>query len=349
MEVGSKTRVLVCVIALFATTTAAAQPSVSGAATVQFERGRTLMKDGKYKEACAAFAQSQKLDPQNGTLYNMAGCYMKLGKLATAWATYHELAKSDSNVKRRADSAKREKELEPRLSKLLIEVDGNPPGLVVTMDGLDVTGLVNAPTPVDLGTYQIEGKASGRPDARAIAKVVDERKTVKVSLDFDDNPDPGHVVKEPVVKRTTPVDTTVDRTADRSVERPDRRDATEPAPKSKRRTYGVVSMVGGGALIATGLFFGKQAGSKWDEAKTLCGSDLACENPADVERGNALADSAKSKANLATVLVISGGVGVAIGAVLYFKAPSATSSRTALRLTPGAGDALAGVTLGGHF
>ncbi len=313
---------LACAIVLASSTPAAAQPSTSAAATVQFERGRELMKEGKYADACGAFSQSQKLDPQNGTLYNLAGCYAKLGKLATAWAAYHELAKSDSNVKRRADSAKREQELESRLSKLVIEAEAVD-GLVVTMDGVDVTGLVNMTTPVDLGSYKITASAPGHEDVRVTARVDDEARTVTINLDLRK---PGERPREK--QRTREV---------------------EPVAGSNRRTYALVSLGAGTALFATSLIFGRLAGSKWDEAKAVCGDDLQCEDPIELMRGNELAATAQSRANVATGLAIGGGIAVAVGAVLYLTAPSKQSGRSALRVSPGSGAALAGVTIGGQF
>ncbi|HEX2686885.1 MAG TPA: choice-of-anchor D domain-containing protein, partial [Kofleriaceae bacterium] len=75
------------------------------AAEETFTQGRELLKQGKYAEACTAFEQSQRLDPQFGTQYNIAGCYEKTGKLATAWNLYRALARSDTNPTRRSKSA----------------------------------------------------------------------------------------------------------------------------------------------------------------------------------------------------------------------------------------------------
>src|SRR5262249_57224143 len=61
---------------------AAAQPSATSApAIAEFDRGRALAKDGQWAEACAAFARSEKLEAAFGTLYNLAGCYVHVGKL----------------------------------------------------------------------------------------------------------------------------------------------------------------------------------------------------------------------------------------------------------------------------
>jgi Flp pilus assembly protein TadD len=77
------------------------------------------MKEKNYPEACAAFERSQKLDPQWGTLYNLATCYAQSDRLASAWVAYRELAQRDTNPARRKDAAQKAKDLEKRLPRLL--------------------------------------------------------------------------------------------------------------------------------------------------------------------------------------------------------------------------------------
>src|SRR5208283_1046759 len=71
----------------------AQSPTTGGdkvASQALFEDARKLLVEGKYAEACPKFADSQRLDPSPSTLLNLANCWERSGKAATAWATYRE-------------------------------------------------------------------------------------------------------------------------------------------------------------------------------------------------------------------------------------------------------------------
>jgi len=55
-----------------------------------FKRGKKLLSEKKYAEACAAFEDSDRLDPGIGTKLNVARCYQEWGRLATAWRWYSD-------------------------------------------------------------------------------------------------------------------------------------------------------------------------------------------------------------------------------------------------------------------
>src|SRR5258706_6398517 len=88
-----------------------------------FAEARKLLDAGKYAEACQRLADSQKLDPGVGTLLNLAQCYEKMGRTATAWATYHEAAaaaRANGQMYREQKAARAADGLVPNLSQLTL-------------------------------------------------------------------------------------------------------------------------------------------------------------------------------------------------------------------------------------
>lgn len=325
---------------------ASAQPSSAGAgATAQFDKGRALMKEKKYADACTAFERSQKLEPQPGTLYNLALCYVEIGKLATAWASFRELAVKDPNPARRKASDKQASTLAKRMPKLVLRAPNAPTGLVVKMNGVDVSGVVGTDTPVDLGTHAIEATAPRFNRFTTTAKITQESKTVTVELALvpigDSRPVDRVPVKPPVEpsRLPDPIQPVAGRQTD-----------TPATPRSTRRRNAAIVGVTGGALLVTGVVFGRLAAAKWDEAKDFCGDDLMCNNATELEAGNQLVSDARLRANISTGLVIGGVVTMGIASYLWLTAPRADArSPRALRITPSVEQERIGLVVDGRF
>jgi hypothetical protein len=146
------------------------------------------MDAGKSEEACPKLEESQRLDPGTGTLWHLARCYQETGRLATAWATFHEVAQE---AKRLGDSAKvkaaldRAKQLEPKLHKLRIEVpeESRVDGLVITRGGVKVgKGAWGAAVPVDTGELLVEARAPGYESFHKVVKVAGNSRDHKLTL-----------------------------------------------------------------------------------------------------------------------------------------------------------------------
>ena len=302
------------------------------AADEAFKKGRELLKASKYAEACVQFEQSQALDPALGTLFNIAQCDERIGKLATALSAYREVISKDTNQTRRQTASDNAGNLEPRVPKLVVNV--NVPAaakhVIITLDG---KRTIEPGTPVllDMGTYAIDVHADGMAEFTTQAKIADEGKTVTIAAKLV--PGTPDVIVKPVEhheKPTKPVDPHAP--------------TVEPAPRSHRKLYGIAAMAAGGAGILTGVIFGGLASSKWSEAKAVCGG-TTCTSQADADRASVLGDQASSKANLSTGLVIAGGVIAAVGVVLYVTAPSEHAVAVSARASGDGGS----VTLSGRF
>lgn len=135
-------------------------------ATQLFSDAQKLMAQGNYPAACGKFHESQRLDPELGTLLHLADCYQKTGKTASAWAAFNEGAQiaAKRGDKRARIARQRAAALEAKLAHLTIQVSGGgAAGLQVRLDG-EVIGrpVWNTSVPADPGPHTIDVTATGR-------------------------------------------------------------------------------------------------------------------------------------------------------------------------------------------
>lgn len=131
-----------------------------------FNLGRALMASARYAEACPKFEESLRLDPGMGTRFNLAYCWEHIGRSASAWALYLDVAAEA----RAAGLGEREqiarnlaRELEPRLSYLVVAVDAPAAGQEVARDGVLLGRAAwGVPTPVDPGIHVVRASAPGK-------------------------------------------------------------------------------------------------------------------------------------------------------------------------------------------
>ncbi|WP_437805522.1 hypothetical protein [Sorangium sp. So ce1078] len=139
----------------------------TAAAQALFDAARQLMAQGKYADACPKLEESQRLDPGIGTRFNLAACYEQLGRTASAWSTFLDVAgaaKAAGQVEREKVARQRATALEPRLIRLTITAPADAPAdLQVKRDGAPVgRAQWGMPVPVDPGKHTIEAAAAGR-------------------------------------------------------------------------------------------------------------------------------------------------------------------------------------------
>src|SRR6187399_440459 len=147
---------------------AAAEASASDKASAEalFDAALRAMKEGRYAEACPKLENSQRIDPGVGTLLYLGECYEKLGRTASAWATFREAAseaEASGQTKRAKAARDRIAKLEPQLAYLTIEVaeaTRGLSGLKIRRDGADTgLGIIGASVPADPGPSKVEVSA----------------------------------------------------------------------------------------------------------------------------------------------------------------------------------------------
>jgi len=332
---------LVVVLATLPAAVAAAQSSSGDKAAADhlFDEGKRLLAAGDTTQACAKFETSLKLFDQLGTRLNLADCYEKAGRTASAWAEFREAASlATKRGDRRARFARdRADALQPKLVKLAIVVPpaSRVPGLELRRNGVAVPAeLFDTPVPVDPGKYAVEAAAAGHKPWSSTVDASAAGGELKIEVPKLEAlpappPDPAkgakrvekdRVAAEPEPAAVKPADEPVD-------------------PAARRRRRHVISYAVGGAglaAIGVGTAFGVMARSKWNQAGSHC-ADNVCD-----ATGAKINADARSLGNTGTII---GGVGVAAAAaavVIYLTAPSAQTAveHTSLRLLPGGGGAV---------
>ncbi len=278
---------------------ALAQPA--SPAEAAFARGKEALTVGRYAEACAAFEDSQRLDPQPTTQFNIALCDEQLGKLASALAIYTELVDHDDTPTRRAKSADMLGQLSVRVPRLAIKVADPRPGIEITVNGVRALDWSNLP--IDLGTSHVVARAPGAAEWSGDVSVKSEGQRVAMTITF------GSGEGAPVIERTDPPE--------------------EPAPLiddssalSSRKKLGLVMIVGGGLAVGAGTTFALLARSAWHDAKEVCGG-TSCATQAQLEAGQVFVDRARARGTIATALVVAGGLVAAGGVIVWITAPKA--------------------------
>jgi hypothetical protein len=165
------------------------QPSPADRAAAQalFDEGRELMEQGRPADACPRFEESARLEPGLGTRFHLATCYEALGKLASAHTLFLEVAAeagARNQPARQKVARERAEAVEPRLSRLTIEVPFSPsPALRIERDG---TAVGNAqwglPIPVDPGAHHIAASAPGYEPWSAEVDVPEEPGVTRVNV-----------------------------------------------------------------------------------------------------------------------------------------------------------------------
>jgi hypothetical protein len=305
---------------------AGAQPASGNdrvAAEALFDEGRTLVAAGKIAEACPKFADSQRLDPSPSTLLNLASCWEKLGRTATAWVTYREAA-SASHAVGRADyvaTAQRHADaLAPRLARVTVDVSHPVEGLELRRDGMVVSSVEwGQAIPVDPGTHTFQARAPGHAEW-TVATVAQEGSLVTVTVP------PLEALPAPALPPATvpapPPPATSPTTA--AAEAPPR-----AVGESSLRTTGLVIASAGVAGLVVGGTFAAFAKARYDTSLKNCeeNNPNLCNSMGVNQRGDA-----RTYGDVATVAVCIGAPALVGGAILWWLGRTPEGSPTAARV-----------------
>ena len=274
-----------------------------------FSEGRRLMAAGNYAAACEKFAASRNLAAGLGTTLNLADCYEKLGRTASAWAEFRDAAATarQTGARDREQFARNHAaSLEKTLSRLTLNAGKLEPDERILRDGAVVDrAVLGAAIPVDPGSHVVEAVAPGKK---------------KWSVTIDVQPGSQLAVAIPALE------TDAAPLAGSAV--PVKRDDSASA-SGRGSTQRIVALGVGGlglAGLVVGSIFGLQAKSNWEDAKPHCTNYPRCS-----PEGLSLGEDADRAAVVSNISFAVGIAGLAGGAALWFTAPSAGATASGRR------------------
>lgn len=284
------------------------------AAEALFQEGKALLEAADYDKACPKLEASQALDPGIGTLLYLGECYAKVGKTASAWATFKEAAsraRAESQTERQTVAQQRAAELEAKLSRLSINVAPEIrriEGLEVRLNGTVVPEATwGTLVPVDPGTQTVEATAPGY-------------EPWKTSIDIQTGPAESTVDVPALVALETP-EPPQDDTAALVAPAPAPVGAEPPRSASAGRTVGYV--LGGAGIVglAVGSVFGLNAISKNNESQDNCRTQSLC-----TAYGLELRQDARDAATISTIGFVGGAILLGSGITFLVLSPDRESS-----------------------
>lgn len=303
--------------ALLSTTAARAQSSAEAQAEELFQRAQELLAAKRVAEACPLIAESYRLDHAGGSLQNLALCYEELGKWASAYARFQELAA----VSREAHPPRPDRVelaeahitlIRPKLSRLVVRVPEQS-GVTLTVDGVvhERVSYGGAGIIIDPGEHVIDVTAPERRAWRGKVTIPEDRADTTL-------------VEVPAL---VPI-------AEEPSARPEIEYSTHPT-----RTPGLITGIVGASALAAGAVFGVLAIAENDRGRDLCtgeGPDFAANGRCFAgssawNDANDAKDTARTFATVSTVAVAAGAVMTAAGVWLYLR------TGTARRTAPGIG------------
>lgn len=287
-----------------------------------FKSGLADMEAGRYEKGCKALVESQRLDPRAGTLFTLATCEERWGRLATAVLRFEDFILLYERLPedRRAPHAARYKVAVETRDRLRLEVPrwtlslppDAPKGTVVKRDGEIVPEpALGLSMTVDPGEHVLTVEAPGRPPLEKKVTIA-RGQTLTLTLEVPSSKSPAPVVSAAVTASPT---------------------ATPKSPPPEgpgvRRTL-VYALGGAGVagVIAGGILGGLVLGNK-GTIDAHCGAAIGEADPSACDATGLDAGNAARDLGLGSTIAFSaGGAALAAAVILFVTEPKSPPPRT---------------------
>jgi hypothetical protein len=293
--------------------------------------GLKLAEAGRCAEALDKLTRAEKLHHGPIVLARLGECQVLQGKVVEGTENLRKvlreplpanptpaLLKARERAQTVLDSAK------PRIAALTVSVAGPANNqLTVTLDGQPLPAAVlDVERPTDPGEHALEASAPGYlKTSSRVSLRPGEKETVTLKLEVD----PNYV--SPAASSASSAEAQSSSTRGAPSSEPtfslNTGGSASPANASPNRTGAYVTWGISGALVVTGAAFGIMAMKGKSDLTNDCPGSVCPPSQKDN------LDSANRSATISTVLFAAGGVGAALGAILYIAAsPSGRGGAT---------------------
>lgn len=169
--------------------------SMEGLAHAQGDPGRAdtlyreaveLFKAGDVKGACSKLDESFTLVPKTQTLFSLAKCRQREGRVATAWLQFSELVKRgerDGDAAKLAEYKAKAAELDRLVPRATLKLESHPEVTDVRLDGKSIPRSEwAAPVPLDPGEHTFHFAGTGKLEAERRVSLR-ESETITIEID----------------------------------------------------------------------------------------------------------------------------------------------------------------------
>jgi hypothetical protein len=291
-----------------------------GRADALYREAVDLFKQGNVKGACAKLDESFNLDPKTQTLFSLAKCRQREGRVATAWVQFNELVKRgerEGDATKLAEYKAKAAEVDRLVPRATLRLETHPEVTEVRLDGKPLPRSEwSAPIPIDPGEHVFHFAGTGKLETE---KRINLRESETITVDIDPLRDAGAGTTDPQAGG-----------------------AAGGAASTKDGSSPTLGYILGGVGIAA-IGVGAITGIVAINEKSTADERFDRRDPTFKDSD----DSASSMALVSTISFVVGLIGVGAGTYLILTHDSKKTASTTSRFQLGAGTDR--IVLGGRF